>query len=56
MDEQAAANEHVVWINKIIRSLNDERKSDWQDKDIDFALTGVQQMVMRNVVVSVPSF
>ena len=25
------------WINKIIRSLNDERKSDWQDKTIDFA-------------------
>ena len=39
------------WINKIIRSLHDERKSDWQDKNIDFALTGVQQMVMRNVVV-----
>ena len=33
-----------------MRSLNDERKSDWQDKDIDFALTGVQQMVMRNVI------
>lgn len=39
------------WINKIIRSLNEERKSDWQDKTIDFSLTGVQQMVMRSVVV-----
>lgn len=38
------------WINKIIRSLNDERKSDWQDKNIDFSLTGVQKMVMRNVI------
>lgn len=38
------------WINKIVRSLNDERKSDWQDKNIDFSLTGVQQMVMRNVI------
>ena len=38
------------WINKIIRSLNDERKSDWQDKNIDFSLTGVQQMAMKNVI------
>ena len=38
------------WINKIIRSLNDERRVDWQDKAIDFALTGVQKMVMRNVI------
>jgi hypothetical protein len=31
----------VFWINKIVRSMNDERKSDWQDKDVDFNLTGV---------------
>lgn len=38
------------WINKIIRALTDERRSDWQDKAVDFALTGVQKMVMRNVL------
>jgi len=38
------------WINKIVRSLHDERKSDWQDKNIDFSLTGVQRMVMGNVI------
>ena len=34
------------WINKIVRSLNDERKGDWQDKDMELGLTGVQKMVM----------
>lgn len=29
------------WINKIIRSLSEEKKNDWQDKSIDFSLTGV---------------
>ena len=31
----------IFWINKIVKSMNDERKQDWQDKDIEFALTGV---------------
>lgn len=39
------------WINKVIRSLHDERKSDWQDRTVDFGLTGVQQMIMRSVII-----
>ena len=38
------------WINKIVRSLNDERREDFHDKSIEFSLTGVQKMVMRNVI------
>jgi len=40
----------LFWVNKIIRSLGEERRSDWQDKGIDFSLTGAQKMVMRNVI------
>lgn len=38
------------WINKVLRSLTDERKTDAEDKDIDFKLTGVQKIIMRNVL------
>ena len=31
----------LFWINKILRSLTEERKTDCEDKDIDFRLTGV---------------
>jgi hypothetical protein len=40
----------IFWINKIVRSMNDDRKTEWQDKNVEFSLTGVQQMVMRNVI------
>ena len=33
-----------------MRSLTEERKQDCEDKDIDFRLTGVQKIVMRNVI------
>jgi hypothetical protein len=33
-----------------LRSLTEERKQDCEDKDIDFRLTGVQKIVMRNVI------
>jgi hypothetical protein len=38
------------WINKIIRALTEERRNDWQDKAVEMGLTGVQKMVMRNIV------
>lgn len=38
------------WINKVLRSLTDERKTEAEDKDIDFRLTGVQKIIMRNVI------
>ena len=38
------------WINKIVRSLSEERKSDWMDKSMELVLTGVQKMVMKNAV------
>ena len=39
------------WINKILRSLTEERKTDCDDKEIDFKLTGVQKVIMKNVIV-----
>ena len=39
------------WLNKIIRSLSEEKKTDWQDKTIDFNVTGVQKMIMKNVII-----
>ena len=38
------------WINKIIRALTEERRNDWQDKAVEMGLTGVQKMVMRNII------
>lgn len=38
------------WINKILRSLTEERKTDCEDKDIDFLLTGVQRVIMKNAI------
>ena len=38
------------WVNKLVTALTAERRSDWQDKTVDFGLTGVQKVTMRGVV------
>lgn len=40
----------LFWINKVLRSLTEEKKTDCEDKDVDFQLTGVQKSVMKNVL------